>query len=216
MSNLNITLLDYGMANLLNVARAFEHCGATVKIVDNVESVASADRLVVPGVGAFEQVLNEIRGRHFDDAIRDFCRSSKPLMGICVGMQMLFDGSEEFGTHAGLGVLPGTVREVPKLTVDGLAQRVPHIGWSHLVEPEYGRDWGSTLLKPFVRQNPAFYFVHSFSAQPEKPDDSLADCMYGGHRVCAAVQRDNVVATQFHPERSGEAGLTLIREFLKW
>jgi glutamine amidotransferase len=214
--NLNITLLDYGMANLLNVARAFEHCGATVKIVDNVESVASADRLVVPGVGAFEQVLYEIRSRYFDEAIRDFCKSSKPLMGICVGMQMLFEGSEEFGTHAGLGVMQGTVREIPRFTVDGLAQRVPHIGWSHLVVPEYGRDWGDTLLRPFIGQNPAFYFVHSFSAQPEKPGDRLADCMYGGHRICSAVQRDNVVATQFHPERSGEAGLTLIREFLKW
>lgn len=204
------------MANLLNVARAFEHCGATVKIVDNVWSVANADRLVVPGVGAFEQVLNEIRSRHFDDAIRNFCKSGKPLMGICVGMQMLFEGSEEFGPHPGLSIFPGTVKEVPKLTVDGLAQRVPHIGWSHLVEPEQGRDWESTLLKPFAGQNPAFYFVHSFSAQPEGPVDRLADCIYGGHRICAAVQRDNVVATQFHPERSGEAGLTLIREFLKW
>lgn len=216
MPNLNITLLDYGMANLLNVARAFEHCGATVKIVDNIGSVASADRLVVPGVGAFEQVLKEIRSRHFDEAIWDFCKSSKPLMGICVGMQMLFEGSEEFGAHAGLGVMQGTVKEIPKLTVDALEQRVPHIGWSHLVEPEFGRDWGSTLLKPFAGQNPAFYFVHSFAAHPEKPADRLADCIYGGHRICAAVQRDNVVATQFHPERSGEAGLTLIREFLKW
>jgi glutamine amidotransferase len=216
VSNLNVTVLDYGMANLLNVARAFEHCGANVKIVDKAEAVEGADRLVVPGVGAFEQVLKEIRSRHFDDAIQDFCKNGKPLMGICVGMQMLFESSEEFGEHPGLGVISGTVREVPRLTIDGHAQRVPHIGWSHLVEPEHGRDWNNTLLKPFVGQNPAFYFVHSFSGQPEKPEERLADSMYGGHRICAAVQRDNVVATQFHPERSGEAGLTLIREFLKW
>ncbi len=216
MPKLNITLLDYGMANLLNVARAFEYCGANVKIVDNFESLGSPDRLVVPGVGAFEQVLSQIRSRNFDHAILDFCKSGKPLMGICVGMQMLFEGSEEFGIHYGLGVMPGIVKKVPKLTVDGHAQRVPHIGWSHLVETEYGFDWESTLLKPFVGQSPAFYFVHSFSAQPQNPKDRIADCMYGGHRICAAVQRDNVVATQFHPERSGEAGLILIREFLKW
>ncbi len=216
MSKLNIALLDYGMANLLNVARAFEYCGATVKIVDNAKSVPSADRLVVPGVGAFEQVLKEIRSRNFDLAIQDFCKSGKPLMGICVGMQMLFEGSEEFGTHLGLGILPGVVKEIPKLTVAGEAQRVPHIGWSHIVEPECSRNWGEdTILSPFNGQSPAFYFVHSFSAQPENPTDRLADCIYGGHRLCAAVQRGNVVATQFHPERSGEPGLMLIKQFLK-
>jgi glutamine amidotransferase len=204
------------MANMLNVVRAFEHCGANVKIVDNAKSVASADRLVVPGVGAFEQVLNEIRNRHFDEAIQNFCNTNKPLMGICVGMQMLFEKSEEFGVHTGLGVLKGDVKAIPKLSVDGVTQRVPHIGWSHIVRSENELDWGETIFKPFVGQHPAFYFVHSYSAHPKNPEDIIAETLYGGHRICAAVQRNNVVATQFHPERSGEAGLTLIKEFLKW
>lgn len=204
------------MANLLNVARAFEHCGATVTLAESASEASAASRLVVPGVGAFEHALSEIRARGHDDAIRSFAQSGKPLFGICVGMQMLFDASEEFGAHAGLGVLPGRVLKVPNLTINRESQRVPHIGWNHLVTPSAGLDWSDTLLQSFQGREPAFYFVHSFAAQPKHEQDRLADCLYGGHRICAAVQRDNVVATQFHPERSGETGLELIREFLKW
>jgi glutamine amidotransferase len=211
-----VTLLDYGMANLLNVARAFEHCGADVTITESAADAARASRLVVPGVGAFQHALDELRARGLDDAIRAFAASGKPLFGICVGMQMLFDASEEFGEHRGLGILPGRVLAIPRETVQGDAQRVPHIGWNHLVQPESGRDWSGTLLRAFQGQTPAFYFVHSFAAQPARAEDRLADCVYGGHRICAAVQRDNVVATQFHPERSGEPGLSLLQEFLSW
>jgi len=103
---------------------------------------------------------------------------------------------------------------VPTLTKEGKPQRVPHIGWNHLIEPEGGRNWASTLLKPMVDIHPAVYFVHSFAAVPDVASDRLADCLYGGHRICAAVQRDNLMASQFHPERSGEAGLALIHQFL--
>jgi glutamine amidotransferase len=152
------------MANLLNVARAFEHCGATVTLAERASEASAASRLVVPGVGAFEHALNEIRVRGHDDAIRSFAQSGKPLFGICVGMQMLFDASEEFGAHAGLGVLPGRVLKVPNLTIHSERQRVPHIGWNHLVTPSPGRDWSNTLLKSFQGREPAFYFVHSFAA----------------------------------------------------
>lgn len=216
MVNKHVTLLDYGMANLLNVVRAFEYCGATVTVTESAKEAMSASRLVVPGVGAFEYALNELRARGLDDAIRGFAQSGKPLFGICVGMQMLFDTSAEFGSHDGLGILSGRVLPVPNVTVQGESQRVPHIGWNHLIPPVAGRDWGATLLSPFKGQVPAFYFVHSFSAQPEQDTDWLADCVYGGHRLCAAVQRENVVATQFHPERSGNVGLALVKEFLTW
>jgi len=210
----NITLLDYGMANLLNVARAFEHCGATVRIVETPNDVKSADRLVVPGVGAFADVVAELSQRGLDDAIRSFADSGRPLFGICVGMQMLFDGSEEFGFHAGLRILPGIVTALPAVARDGKALRVPHIGWNHLVQPLSRSTWKDTLLRQFEGEDPSLYFVHSFAAQPELNEDRLADCIYGGHRICAAVQRDNIVATQFHPERSGLVGLEIIRSFL--
>jgi glutamine amidotransferase len=215
MSQPSVTIVDYGMCNLLNVARAFEHCGAQVTVTEDPKAVGAASRLVVPGVGAFSDSMKEVVGRGFGDELKAFALTDRPMFGICVGMQMLFDVSEEFGEHDGLGILPGRVQPVPSLTLDGKQQRVPHIGWNHLVEPEGGRDWRGTLLDPVVDAQPAVYFVHSFSAVPAKPMDRLADCMYGGHRICAAVQRANLMATQFHPERSGEAGLELIRHFLK-
>jgi glutamine amidotransferase len=216
MSRSKVTLLDYGMANLLNVSRALEHCGADVKIVDDASLVSDSDRVVVPGVGAFGQVLAEICARGFDHEIREFCLRGRPLLGICVGMQMLFERSFEFGTTEGLGVLQGVVKEIPRTAVNNSPQRVPHIGWSHLAEPICGREWEGTLMDPFVVKKPAFYFVHSFSAHPDMQEDRLADCVYGGHRICAAVQRENIMATQFHPERSGELGLLLLRRFLEW
>jgi glutamine amidotransferase len=212
--SVRVTILDYGMCNLLNVARAFQHCGAEVIIVEDPAAARTAERLVVPGVGAFKDSINEVRSRGFDDAIRDFARSGRPMLGICVGMQMLFDTSEEFGEHAGLGILPGRVVAVPSQATTGERQRVPHIGWNHLVEPESGRDWSGTLLEKFSNAGPAVYFVHSFAAHPAHAVDRLADCVYGGHRICAAIARDNITAFQFHPERSGRDGLRMIETFL--
>lgn len=214
MAQDKVTILDYGMCNLLNVARAFEHVGAGVIVTEDPHAVRDAGRLVVPGVGAFRDSMLEVNTRGFADAIRRFIDTGRPVFGICVGMQILFDASEEFGEHAGLGVLSGRVTAVPGVTRDGAAQRVPHIGWNHLVEPEGGRPWSSTLLDPLVGTSPAVYFVHSFAAVPDRLSDRLADCVYGGHRICAAVQRDNLVAAQFHPERSGEIGLKLVRRFV--
>jgi imidazole glycerol-phosphate synthase subunit HisH len=210
-----VTLLDYGMANLLNVARAFEQCGAQVTVTENAAEALAASRLVVPGVGSFQHAVEEMAARGLDDAVRQFAQSGRPLFGICVGMQMLFDMSEEFGEHRGLGILPGKVAGVPNRTTEGRPQRVPHIGWNHLLHCN-DNDWSDTLLRPYQGKQPALYFVHSFAAQPAQDSDRLADCGYGGHRLCAAVQRGNIVATQFHPERSGEAGLALLQEFLRW
>jgi imidazole glycerol-phosphate synthase subunit HisH len=214
MSQPSVTIVDYGMCNLLNVARAFEHCGAQVTVTEDPKSVAIASRLVVPGVGAFSDSMKEVNARGLGDALKAFSQTTKPMFGICVGMQMLFDTSEEFGNHAGLGILPGRVQAVPSLTKEGKPQRVPHIGWNHLIEPVEGRNWDGTLLEPMVDVHPAVYFVHSFSAVPEVASDRLADCLYGGHRICAAVQREHLMASQFHPERSGEIGLAMVRRFL--
>ena len=211
---IKITIADYGVGNLLNVARAFQRCGADVHVAENPFEITRADRLVVPGVGAFEDSIGELTRRGFSDEVKRHAESARPLLGICVGMQMLFDVSEEFGEHTGLGILAGKVKAVPNETTSGLMQRVPHIGWGHLIPPENGRNWQGTFLQPFEAMRPAVYFVHSFAAYPEKESDRLADCLYGGHRICAAVKRDNIMATQFHPERSGEIGLSMIRSFL--
>lgn len=211
----SVTILDYGMCNLLNVARAFQHIGSEVSVTEDPIVAAQAERLVVPGVGAFEDSVREVITHGFDDVIRNFIAGGRPFLGICVGMQMLFDASDEFGEHAGLGILSGRVQAVPKLTTQGEQQRVPHIGWNHLVEPAHGRSWGSTLLENQKSSNPAVYFVHSYAAVPERAADRLADCSYGGHRICAAIESDNIMATQFHPERSGKIGLNMLRRFTK-
>jgi imidazole glycerol-phosphate synthase subunit HisH len=209
-----ITLLDYGMCNMLNVARALEHAGADVIVTEDPKEAIAAERLVVPGVGAFSECMRAVNDLGLGDAIREFVGTGRPMLGICVGMQILFDASEEFGETPGLGILPGRVQMVPGTTTVGTPQRVPHIGWNHLIEPEVGRLWDDTLLRPFGTQGPAVYFVHSFAAQPAQDSDRLADCDYGGHRISAMVKRDNVTATQFHPERSGTVGLGMLKEFL--
>ena len=214
MNSSSVTVLVYGMCNMLNVVRAFQHVGADVTVATEPAMARSADRLVVPGVGAFGDSLAEVRRRGFDETIHGFIETTRPFMGICVGMQMLFDGSEEFGNHSGLGIFAGRVRHVPRQALDGSPQRVPHIGWNHLVEPQGGRGWDASILSQCSGNQPAMYFVHSYAACPDNDSDRLADCLYGGHRICAAIQRDNVSAMQFHPERSGEVGLATLRNFM--
>ncbi|KQT11093.1 imidazole glycerol phosphate synthase subunit HisH [Bradyrhizobium sp. Leaf396] len=209
-----VTLLDYGMCNMLNVARALEHVGADVVVTKDPKVAIAAERLVVPGVGAFSECMRAVNELGLGDAIRTFLGSERPMLGICVGMQILFEASEEFGETVGLGILPGRVRKISSTTRTGEPQRVPHIGWNHLIEPETGRSWDNTLLRPFASRAPAVYFVHSFAAQPARDSDRLADCDYGGHRISAMVKRNNVTATQFHPERSGIVGLGMLEEYL--
>jgi glutamine amidotransferase len=208
-----ITIIDYGMGNLLNVVRAFDHIGVEVLVTEDPAQAARADRLVVPGVGAFKDSIEAVRSRGFDKAIIEFSQTKRPFLGICVGMQMLFDASDEFGDNSGLGVLSGRVKPVPAQTAHGEVQRIPHIGWNELVEPETSRSWYGTLLQD-TPPKPAVYFVHSFAAVPADQSIRLADCVYGNHRICAAVQKENVMATQFHPERSGELGLNILRHFV--
>jgi glutamine amidotransferase len=214
MSDSKLTLLDYGMCNMLNVARALEHAGATVLVTEDPKEAVAAERLVVPGVGAFSECMRAVNNLGHGDAIRTFAESGRPMLGICVGMQILFEASEEFGETPGLGLLPGLVCKIASTATDGTPLRVPHIGWNHLIAPAVGRGWENTLLQSFGAAGPAVYFVHSFAAQPAYEADRLADCSYGGHRLSAMVKRDNITATQFHPERSGSVGLTMLKEFL--
>lgn len=215
MTSHKVTLLDYGMCNMFNVARAFEHVGAELTVTEDPAVALAAERLVVPGVGAFADSMAEVHRRGHADAIRRFVETGRPMLGICVGMQILFEGSEEFSDTEGLGIFKGRVRAIPDTTPAGERLRVPHIGWNHLVSPhETNRSWQGTILEPFEGQSPAVYFVHSFTASPDDASIRLADCDYAGRRICAAVKRDNLMATQFHPERSGTVGLTILKQFI--
>jgi glutamine amidotransferase len=166
--------------------------------------------MVLPGVGAFGDGMTELRSRGFDDLVRRFALTGRPFLGICVGMQVMFESSDEMGDHQGLALLPGAVRAVPATGVDGRPHRIPHIGWRPL-EPV--APWPGTILAD-VRAGDRVYFVHSFAACPARDEDRLADVVYDGHPICAAVHRDNLHGCQFHPERSAETGLNVLRRFL--
>jgi len=206
-----VTVIDYGIGNLLNVLRALEHCGASIKLVDKASTAnVDADRLVLPGVGAFGDGMDELRARGFDELVKRFAQTGRPFLGICVGMQMMFDTSEEIGEHTGLGLLAGRVVAVPATGADGTPHRVPHIGWRPLLA---ARPWQSSILQD-VAPGERAYFVHSFSAVPADADARLAEVDYDGRRICAAVQQGNLYGCQFHPERSAHAGLGMLQRFL--
>lgn len=213
MSTPDVAVIDYGLGNLLSVRRGLEHCGAIVAVTSDAAAILAAPRVVLPGVGAFAHGMAELRRQGLVDVVREVAARGTPLLGICLGMQMLLDESEEFGRTDGLGLIPGTVVPVSATNADGGPQKIPHIGWSALMSPVAGRGWSGTILRD-VKAGDSFYFVHSFTASPASPDDRLADCTYGGVPVSAAIGRGPVSGCQFHPEKSGEAGLGVLRAFL--
>jgi glutamine amidotransferase len=208
-----VTVVDYGIGNLLSVARALEYCGARVRLADRAADIMGADLLVLPGVGAFADGMAELRGRKLDRAVVEFADSGKPLLGICLGMQMLLSASEEFGEHAGLDIIPGRVRAIPPIGADGRAHKIPHIGWNSLRFPQGTTTWHKTILRD-TAPGTAVYFVHTYTAVPDNPAHRLADSVYDGQLISAAVRAGSVYGCQFHPEKSGPAGLEILAQFL--
>ncbi len=207
-------MIDYGLGNLLSVQRGLEHCGASVIVTTDPELILVAKRVVLPGVGAFGNAMEALYRLDLVDAIRELVHRQTPLLGICLGMQLLLDESDEFGITAGLGLIPGRVIPVPSETISGETQKIPHVGWSALqpVGRASGR-WAGTLLED-NRPGESAYFVHSFMAVPADSSNRIADCVYGGHLVSAAIGRDKITGCQFHPEKSGEVGLKILRRFI--
>jgi glutamine amidotransferase len=211
---IEVAVIDYGVGNLLSVSRALEHCGARVVITGDRDAILAADRVLLPGVGSFASGMEALRQHGLDAVAREVAAAGTPLLGICLGMQMLFDESQEFGVTAGLGLIPGRVVKIPATTTSGEQQKIPHIGWNELTVPA-GRDGFSSNLLADVVPGDAVYFVHSFMAIPNIPAHRLADCAYGGTDISSVVGKDNVFGCQFHPEKSGEVGLAILRRFLQ-
>jgi imidazole glycerol-phosphate synthase subunit HisH len=195
-----IAVIDYGMGNLRSVQKAFEHIGIPAEVTADAEAIKSADGAVLPGVGAFADCMKNLTGTGLIPSIKDFIASGRPFLGICLGLQLLFDISLEGGSFEGLGVLAGRVAPLPKDRI------VPHMGWNSLgvLQPD--------PLFAGLPEEPYVYFVHSFHAEPADAGIISATADYG-IAVTAAVQRGNVFATQFHPEKSGEVGLQILRNF---
>ena len=213
MSVSEVTVIDYGVGNLLSVQRGLEHCGAKVILTADPEQILMAKRVVLPGVGAFADAMQALETLNLVSAIREIAHRKTPLLGICLGMQLLLDESEEFGLTAGLGLIPGRVISVPDKTQAGVRQKIPHIGWSDLQPSDSKVGWQTTLLQSNYLGD-AVYFVHSFMAVPTNPTHRIADCLYGGHKIAAMIGRDHITGCQFHPEKSGEVGLNILRRFI--
>jgi glutamine amidotransferase len=208
-----VTVVDYGVGNLFSVTRALDHCGARVTLSEDSRQIEAADLLLLPGVGSFANGMSELARRGLVDALRRHAHSGRPFLGICLGLQLMFDASEEFGEHAGLGLIPGKVRAVPPRGSDGRPHKIPHIGWNTLRLVANGTPWSDSLLRG-IPLGSSVYFVHSFTAFPEHEAHRVADCDYDGCRISAAVKRDNLSGCQFHPEKSGETGLRVLRTFI--
>lgn len=213
MSAHEVTVIDYGVGNLLSVQRGLENCGARVTLTADPEQILSASRVVLPGVGAFGNAMQELHRLGLVNVIRELARRQTPLLGICLGMQLLLEESEEFGITAGLGLIPGRVIPVPAQTISGERQKIPHIGWSALEPVGASGRWAGTLLQDNC-PGESTYFVHSFMAVPTNPANRIADCVYGGHLVPAAIGRDQITGCQFHPEKSGDVGLKILHRFV--
>lgn len=211
-SSNTVVIVDYDAGNLLSVSRALTHLGATPIVSDDPKEISAAAKLLLPGVGAFGKGMEALRDKELIEPITAFSRSERPLLGICLGMQMLLDSSEEFGAHEGLGLIPGTVNAIADTDPAGQPIRMPHVGWNALLQPE-GQRWQNSYLDT-TPPDSAVYFVHSFAATPTHTSDCLANVEYHGRTVTAAVQRDNVTGFQFHPEKSGEIGLNILKRFL--
>ena len=202
-----VTIIDYGIGNLRSIEKAFETVGAAVRRTDDPDAVASPERLVLPGVGAFRACIDKIRRRDLERPIQEAIHRGVPFLGVCVGMQLLFETGYEKGEHEGLGVLPGYVahfREVADGALDDLP--IPHMGWN-TIEPTRA----NPLLSEFG-DTPHVYFVHSYHPVAHKQDDVLATTTYG-HAFPSVVHRENVFGVQFHPEKSQAAGLGLLENF---
>jgi glutamine amidotransferase len=202
-----VTIIDYGAGNLHSAANAFLRLDAEVELVEDAPSVDRASCLVLPGVGAFGEGMAGLHRRGLVEPLRAYAASGRPLLGICLGAQLLMEESEEFGRNEGLGIVPGAVRLLPR---DGV--KVPHVGWCQIF-PASENAWSGTLLAATPPQTWA-YFVHSYQCVPSDPQFSCALGNYGAHTITAAVRRDAVVGVQFHPEKSGAFGLSMLRTLL--
>lgn len=211
MSNsARIAIIDYNMGNLFNLHKVITYLGGDVEFCSDPEKLKKADKAFLPGVGAFENGITSLKKNGMDKAIRDFIESGKPLFGICLGMQLLMDESEEGGIFQGLGIVPG---RVVRFSSAENYFKIPHIGWNSLNLPSNKLSWLNTIFADIHPQD-YVYFVHSFIVCPVDNNIILTKTQYGLQDFCSSFMKDNIYGCQFHPEISGPIGLRILRNFL--
>jgi len=210
MSTSEVTVVDYGLGNLFNVKLALESLGASVKVTSDGAEILRAGMVVLPGVGAFGEGMRNLRDRGLVEPLREVASSGRPMLGICLGMQLFMTESEEHGLHQGLNLIEGRVVRFDDCRDSTPKYKVPHVGWNSLsVTPKSGSHLADLPSDPHV------YFVHSYYVVPKDGALASATTTYGGQPFCSAIKAGNVQGCQFHPERSGHVGLQILGSFLK-
>lgn len=209
--NKKIIIVDYGLGNLFSINEACRYLGYSTVISSDPKKILGASNLILPGIGSFEVAMNQLNKLELIETITDYVKTGKPIMGVCLGMQLLFENSMEFGLHKGLGFIKGQVIRFPDV-INNNNIRIPHTGWNKIYKREV--DWNNTPLEN--TNNESFmYFIHSFYAQPYLQENILTYTTYSGFEFCSSVKKDNIIGFQFHPEKSGKDGLLIYDNFLK-
>lgn len=208
-----VAIVDYDLGNLFSVGQSCHHAGLDVMVTSSREVIASADAVILPGVGAFRDAMAALARLDLVGPLKDVAASGRPLMGVCLGMQLLMDESTEFGHHRGLGVVPGVVESLAEAMTEP-RPKIPHVGWNQMfrMPRESGDAWAETLLAG-LPDGVYMYFVHSYFVRPAQQEHAIALTQYGDLRFCSALQWNNVFGCQGHPERSGPLGLTVYQNF---
>lgn len=211
MSNKIITIIDYGISNLFSVKNAIIRCGFEVEITSDPFKVLNAKSLILPGVGAFNNGIKELENKKLIDPIKTYIELGKPILGICLGMQLFASFSHEFGKHKGLDLIEGEVVPIPKKNKFGEQCIIPNIGWTKLIKSKYCTD--NHFLFKNLKPDSEVYLVHSFHFEPIRKSLILSYCNFSDHKLCIAINKKNIYGVQFHPEKSGEVGLKILKNF---
>jgi len=209
-----VSVIDYGIGNLFSISNAVKNCNADAVFCNTEAQILSADRLILPGVGGFKEGMQSLNNLKLVSALKQYACYERPLLGICLGMQLMLTTSEEFGISTGLDIIPGTVKAIPCFDKYGKQQKIPHIGWNSIQNSKTHSDWNGTILKD-IPEKSSLYFVHSYAAKPINNEHSIADTCYGGWCFSSVIAKGFLYGTQFHPEKSGNNGLKIIRNFLE-
>ena len=211
-SKLKVVIIDNGLGNLFSVKHACLQFGVEANVSSDPKDLLGADAALLPGVGAFSRAMDNLSQTGLVEAIGEFVKSGRPLFGICLGLQLLFDTSEEFGNSKGLGIVKGKIKKFPQASPQGKPLRVPFIGWNEISEAN--SNWADSPLDG-LSKGEMMYFVHSFYAIPDETNVALSFTNYCGIEYCSSIQCDNVFATQFHPEKSGKSGLQIYSNWFR-
>ncbi len=210
-----IVIVDTGSSNILSLKRAIEMFNSNVNIASGSKEILSAQKIFFPGVGAFKKVMKTLERQKLVETLIEVKNKKIPLLGICLGLQLFFNESEEFGSSKGLGILQGKVKKLPMISVENAKLKIPNMGWFSL---NLNKKFTSKNFNKFLNslnEKDLYYFVHSYFVNPSQKENIVATYNFGGHEIPAIVSKDHVIGCQFHPEKSGKKGLELISNFLK-